>query len=278
MGKLILCNGNLAEQPYYIKLTDTKLYSIEELCYYIYNNIEVITEEFFDDNLVHWIRSVLKLEERADKLITLLEAKAGLKDYVVCVLCSADYYTETEIKQLLVIMDEWGNLTPIERKKKKADNYIKYRQYTEAVMEYEMILSSSEAAALDSIQYGDLIHNLALAQIYTIGLTGAARVFKQAYERNHNKETLKQYIYTLSLSKQEEILNLEVSNYGISKEYLEQINNELDSFYQEAETSDGYEVIENLVEYKDAGQIVPFYQLAGDLINEWKQEFRRENS
>ncbi|WMJ86323.1 hypothetical protein [Anaerocolumna sp. MB42-C2] len=278
MGKLILCNGNLAEQPYYVKLTDTELYSIEELCYYIYNNIELITEEFFDDTLVHWIHTVLKLEERADKLLKLLEAKAGLKDYVVCVLCSADYYTEAEIKQLLVIMDEWGNLTPIERKKKKADNYIKYRQYTEAVMEYEMILSSSEAAALDSVQYGDLIHNLALAQIYTIGLTGAAKVFKQAYERNHNKESLKQYICTLILSKQEEILNQEVSNYGISKEYLEQINNELDSFYQEAETSSGYEVIENLMEYKDAGQIVPFYQMAGDLINGWKQEFRRENS
>ncbi|QHQ59547.1 hypothetical protein Ana3638_01000 [Anaerocolumna sedimenticola] len=278
MGKLILCNGKLAEQPYHVKLTDTYLYSIEELCYYIYNNIEVITEDFFNDTLINWIRMVLKLVQGADKLSKLLESKAGLKDYVVCVLCSADYYTETEIKQLLVIMDEWGNLTPIERRKKKADNYIKYRQYTEAVMEYEMILNSPEAASLDSLQYGDLIHNLALAQIYTIGLAAAAEVFKQAYERNHNKESLKQYLCTLILSKQEEKLNQEVLNYGVGEEYLEKIKNELDEYYQEAESSSGYEVIESLFEHKNAGQIVPFYQIAGELINGWKQEFRRENS
>ena len=278
MGKLILCNGKLAEQPYYVKLTDTYLYSVEELCYYIYNNIEVITEEFFDDTLVNWIRSSLDLDERADKLHKLLEAKAGLKDYVVCALCCSDYYTETEIKQILVIMDEWGNLTPLERRKKKADNFIKYRQYTMAVMEYEMILNSPEAVSLDSIHYGNLIHNQAVARIYTIGLAAAAEGFKQAYERNHNKESLNQYIYTLIMSKQDEKLKQEILNYGISEVYLEQLKSELERYNQEAEASGGYEVIEKLLEHKESGQIVPFYQMAEDLINEWTQEFRRENS
>jgi hypothetical protein len=278
MGKLIICTGRQAENPFYFKLTDTFVYSIEELCYYLYHNIEVMNEDLFDSVLVDWIRVDLELGERANKLLELLDSKAGLKDYVVCVLCSADYYSEAEIKQLIYIMDELGKLTPIDKKKKKADNYMKYRQFTEAAMEYESILNSQEAAALDSIQYGNLVHNLALAQINTIGLIAAADRFKEAYDRNQNKESLRQYVYTLIMSRQEERLKLEVLNYGIGQDFLEEVQSELQLYYEEAEASEEYQVIGNLLEYKDSGRIVQFYEMTGDLINGWKQEFRRENS
>ncbi|MGB8453014.1 MAG: hypothetical protein WCD89_11885 [Anaerocolumna sp.] len=278
MGKLIICNGRQADKPFYFKLTDTSVYSIEELCYYFYHNIEIIHEDLFDQALLDWIREDLKLGERADKLLELLDSKAGLKDYVVCVLCSADYYSEAEIKKLILIMDELEKLTPIDKKKKKADNYMKYRQFTEAALEYENILNSQEAEVLDSIRYGNLVHNLALAQINTIGLTAAADSFKEAYERNHNKESLRQYFYTLIMSKQEERLKQEVLNYGTSQDFLEEIQSELRIYYEEAEASADYQVIGNLLEYKDAGKIVQFYEMTGDTMNEWKQVFRRENS
>lgn len=278
MGKLIICNGKQADKPYYFKLTDTYVYSIEELCYYIYNNIDIIQDELFCDELVSWIGEDLKLKDRADKLLELLEGKAVLKDYVVCILCSGDYYSESEIKKLLHIMDELGNLAPLEKRKKKADNFIKYRQFTEAALEYEMILNSTEAAGMDSITYGNLVHNLAIAQINTIGLAGAADRFKEAYERNHNGESLKQYFYALIISRQEERVKEEAAGYGIGQDYLEQIRRELQSYNGEAENSEGYQVIGNLLEHKDNGRIVPFYEMTGDLINQWKQEFRRENS
>ncbi len=278
MGKLILCNGRQAQRPYYFKLTDTYVYSIEELCYYFYNNIEIITEDLFDYALAEWIRKDLELMDRADKFCELLDSKAGLRDYVVCILCSADYYSEAEIKQLLHSMDETENLTPLDKRKKKADNFMKYRQFTEAAMEYENILNSREAASLDSIQYGNLVHNLALALLNTIGLSAAADSFKEAYERNHNKESLKQYFYTLIMSRQEDRLKQEILNYGVSQDFAQQIQNELQLHYAKAEASEGHQVIESLLEYKDSGKIVQFYQMTDDLINQWKQEFRRENS
>lgn len=278
MGKLILCGGRQTDKPYYFKLTNTYVYTIEELCYYIYNNIEFIQEELFLEALITWIREELDLEDRADKLLELLENKAGIKDYVVCILCSADYYSETEIKQLLHIMDELGNLTPIDKKKKKADNYMKYRQFTEAALEYEAILSSTEAAGLDNAGYGNLLHNLALARIYTIGLAAASDTFKEAYERNQDRESLKQYLNALVMSRQEERLKQEVINYGIGEEELNRLRSDLEIYESEAKISEGYQVITNLLEYKDNGRIIPFYEMTEDLINQWKQEFRRENS
>ncbi|MFU0828187.1 MAG: TPR-REGION domain-containing protein [Lachnoclostridium sp.] len=276
MGKLIVCNGKQAKHPYHFKLTDTYVYSVEELCYYIYNNIEIIQEDMFSPDLVKWIQDELGLKETGDKLHSLLESKAGLKDYVVCILKSSDYYTETEIRRLLYVMNEYIHLTPFEKRKKKADNFMKYRQFRAAQIQYEEILSSPEAAGIDNRSYGALLHNLAVAQAHTEGPGIAADWFKEAYERGHNKESLKEYFCSLILSKQEERLKKEAMNYGVEPEYLGKLQNEVNNLYEEAEASEDYQVITKLREEKDSK--VPFYDLAGKIISQWKQEYRKENS
>ncbi|MFR2513182.1 MAG: hypothetical protein ACLS9K_15865 [Lachnospira eligens] len=50
MGKIILCRGQRTDKPYVTPQTDIKLYSAEELCYYIYNNIYLIGQDLIDDN------------------------------------------------------------------------------------------------------------------------------------------------------------------------------------------------------------------------------------
>lgn len=277
MGKLIICSGKQASRPYYIKLTNTEIYSIEELCYFLYHNIDMIDEKFFQTSLVTWISENLDLTERADKLLELINADAGLKDLVVCILCSADYYTEPEIKQLLREMDEAAMLTPLELKKKKADNYLRYRQFTEAATEYETLLNGKEAVNLSNEEYGNLLHNLAVVQLNTVGVSVATENFKQAYERNHNPESLKQYLYALIISKQDEKFIEEATSYGVNKESQIQLQMDMDFINREAETSDAYKEINELLECKQAGKINQYYQMADDLIRKWKQKFRREN-
>ena len=52
MSSLILCKSRGAKTPYVFNVTDTKIYTIEELCYYIYNNIYILTEKVFDEKLI----------------------------------------------------------------------------------------------------------------------------------------------------------------------------------------------------------------------------------
>lgn len=276
MGKLIICNGKQAARPYYIKLTNTVVYSIEELCYFLYNNIDMIHEEFFQETLVTWISEEVKLAERADKLRELIKAEAGVKDLVVCILCSADYYTEPEIKQLLCRMDETAMLTPLELKKKKANDFLKYRQFSEAATIYESILNGKEASNLSSEEYGDILHNLAIVQLNTVGVYLAAESFKQAYERNHNPESLKQYLYALIISNQNLKFKEEATVYGLDLEAQMQLLLDIDVVGREAETSDTYKEINALLECKQSGRINQYYEMAEDLIEKWKQNFRRE--
>ena len=49
MSTVILCNGNYAETPYFIAQEELRLYSVEELCYYLYKNAFLLQDDFFDD-------------------------------------------------------------------------------------------------------------------------------------------------------------------------------------------------------------------------------------
>ena len=89
MSSLILCNTVKAENPFYFELTGTNIYTIEELCYYIYNNIYIITEEIFDDDLVFWLREELEMVELSEKISDMLLHKNSLKDIVVTIFCSS---------------------------------------------------------------------------------------------------------------------------------------------------------------------------------------------
>ena len=71
MGKLILCRGKRTERPYVLQGTGYRIYSIEELCHYIYNNIYSIDETLFTDSLIDWIGTELCLPERAEKGVSL---------------------------------------------------------------------------------------------------------------------------------------------------------------------------------------------------------------
>ena len=55
MGSLILCHKKRARQPYVISRVHMKIYTIEELCYYICNNLYLIDYTIINQQLCDWI-------------------------------------------------------------------------------------------------------------------------------------------------------------------------------------------------------------------------------
>lgn len=55
MAGFILCRSKYAEKPYYISNMAINIYSMEELCYYIYNNIYLIGADLVDEGLIKYI-------------------------------------------------------------------------------------------------------------------------------------------------------------------------------------------------------------------------------
>lgn len=267
MGRLILCCGEKAEHPWYIKETDTKLYSMEELCYYIYNNIYIISERFFSLELVSWIEKELKLPLPAQKLRSLVAKGNSCRDMVVTVLCSTDYYTEPEIKELIAVMNRLAYMTEAQREKYKADLWLEKGRYTVAAMDYRKLLFH-KGEGLSVEETGDVFHNLGITCLYTGTVEEAATHFWEAYGRNHKKESRKAYVQACHMA---HIEPLQVSEEECSK-VLEEFEK---AQLQYQETSD-YRRLAAAIEKKKEGQAGTYYEEIDQLLKEWKREYREK--
>jgi tetratricopeptide (TPR) repeat protein len=217
---LILAQGRVAEKPYEMPYTGKRVYTIEELCCYIYNNIYTINEDFFQIPLADWLRDQTDLPELADKLVYMIGEEHGLKDLVVTILCGCDYYREDEVRKIVKIMDEIANLPVYKKKKIKADNYLRAGRYGRSLTEYRKLLHGSFAVNFTPEEYGDILHNMGISHFYTSSFEQAKEDFKEAYVRNHKKDSLQHYLWILLMEEEEALFEKEAVTFGLASEEI----------------------------------------------------------
>ena len=274
VGKVILCQGKTANHPYVFKTTGVAVYTIEELCYYIFHNVASISEELYEPELVTFLREELGLKERADFIEDLIHKKAILKDIVVSIICSADYYDKAQINALLSEIDAFYRLSPVQRKKRQADFCMKHKQYKEAMREYRNILNSREFSQLSSEEYGNILHNIAVLEANTGAFLVASVKFLEAYERNGNTASLKQYLYSLKLSRQEGIFERELKYYVGTKELLKEVEDELYHISKTCEYTALYADVTRIKELKDQGRMKEYYLRVDELLEQLKKNYK----
>lgn len=220
---LILCKGRIAKEPYKMPYTGDKVYSLEELCYYVYNNIYTITEEFFEMPLAEWLREQVGVSALAGKMEKMIQAGENLKDMVVTLLCGCDYYRESEIRQIVRVIDGIANLPLHKKKKIKADNYLRAGCYAQALLEYRKLLHGSFAVNFTTEEYGDILHNQGIARFYISSFTEAGQDFLEAYARNNKKDSLEHYLWILLMEGREDDFEAEVARAGWSGEEVQEV-------------------------------------------------------
>lgn len=219
----ILAKGRVADNPYVMPYTEKCVYSIEELCYYIYNNIYSINEDFFQKSLPVWIREELELPDLAGKLERMIEEEHGLKDLVVTTLCGCDYYQEKEVRRIVKILDEIDHLPVFHKKKVKADNYLRAKRYGKSLMEYRKLLRGSFAVNFTTEEYGDILHNQGIAHFYTSSFEEAENDFKEAFVRNNKKDSLQHYLWILLMENKVERFEKDAISFGMTSEEIQQV-------------------------------------------------------
>lgn len=65
MSGYILCQTEKAAVPYYIESISTNIYTLEELCYYLYHNLYLVDDTILNEGLCVWIEKELKLPSLA---------------------------------------------------------------------------------------------------------------------------------------------------------------------------------------------------------------------
>jgi len=277
MGNILLCAGRQSDTAFRFSSTGVAVYSIEELCYYLRHYVEHLDDELISPQLISFIREKLQVPECAAKMERLLENHAGIKDAIVAIMESACYYSEEEVAAVLSEYDLLNSLTPLQRKKRYADKCLEEGKNREAMHVYRNILYSNDNSELDSVEFGNILHNVAILHARSGSFAAAADEFREAYERNEDPRTLKQYIYALKLGHLDEEFNREVAKLAENKLLLDQVENELYYISDTEENSFDYHEYKKLRELRDNGHIAEYYKAADDMLVHLKNKYRLEN-
>ena len=98
MSSLILCRTKEAVRPYHVRDMGVRIYNLEELCYLVYNNIYVISKDFFSDSLISFISEETGEKNLAARLKSLKDGNSNLAEMVITLFMYVDYYTVEEIE------------------------------------------------------------------------------------------------------------------------------------------------------------------------------------
>lgn len=222
MGTVKLCVHELAKTPYYVEATGISIYSIEELAYYLYENIYLIDESLVAEKLYAWIERELEMEALADRLRNGKTAGNHLYNQVMTILKASEYYSEEELNELSEKIRTISILQTQERMKYKADELLQNENYWAAIVEYERILSIRQNSKLKVDFYAKVWNNLGGCYARLFLFEKAASCYENAYQFQKISEYKEKAHYARKIAGygQEELEELLESK--LSEEFIKQ--------------------------------------------------------
>ncbi len=269
MENMILCNGKYAKTPYFLEEENIHLYSIEEVCYYLYKNAFLLQEDFFSDELLAWIKEELDLPEWADTIKKLLEQEKGMLRSIEFLFQITGYYSQREYEKVQNVRQKSNHLTVIERKKIRGDSYCKKQRYEKAILEYEEILEETEECQVKF--RAKLYHNIGVCQARLFCYEQAAKAFLDAFHIYPNTESYVQYLLALKLGlNQEQYLDF-LAGHPESYEDSLEVENRLKKIDDEWDKMLFHENLQHLMEEQSES----YYSAMEQLLKQAKEDYSR---
>ncbi len=201
MSAYILCQNALANQPYFIENIQMNIYSLEELCYYLYHNIYLADETLINDNLFSWISNELRLPVLASRLKQNAGKFSGIEDFVYPIFKEINYLTYDELKAFGAVLTQYDTEPAVLTRKKKADAFMANGMVVKAISLYENLLAKEEPLPEKDKERqeaqqlkGTICYNLGCAYSYLFQMEKAAEYFYQAAQISGKDEDMAAYL------------------------------------------------------------------------------------
>lgn len=276
MGKVILCTGKRAKKPYIFNSTGTAVYTTEEMCYYIARNVETAGEDLLACPAADFFLNELDLPERAEKLAALYEKSPSVREVTVVVLCSSDYFGESEIKKILSELRKLEDMTDCERRKVFADRAVRDGRLRDAFADYTEIIACGDKTGLSDSDLSAVLHNTGVIYARNDSYTEAAECFAKAYELTGNTESRRQFLFALKLAGiTPDYLSVTKSD-ETEEEVREEIENELGRLRAGEETNINFAQLNRMKRLLYEGKVTEYDKLANEMISRLKSIYRHK--
>ena len=272
MSKLILCQGAYATTPYWIDRSELHVFSIEELCYYIKENVILLDQDFMRIELAEWIEEECKLPELGQRLATHIRQKAEFSVCIKGLLQDAKYCTEEEIAEIIHQMDENARMNTWEKRKNRIDFLYKSGKYMTALREYDQL--KKELGTEDMELSAKISNNIGAVYAHFYNFQMAAEQYLEAYQKDEQEDYFFAYLAAkrMMLSEQGYIdfVAQEVQHYDISLQLEKTIEN-LNGLWEESEEK---HTLDGLKDCRNSQHMGEYYETVEQLSNQWKDSYR----
>ncbi len=218
-----LCVVPRASKPYYIENISTNIWSIEELCFYLYENIYLIDSTICNEVLCDWLRDELGLKKLYRTMYAHLEAKDGIAFFVIPIFREAGYLTSAQLRDFQEKLGKLEVQPEDSRSKMKGDYLVRCGMYSEAVREYRRILRHQNPGSVGAEFYAGIWNNLGAALARSFRFEEAASSYLEAWKLSHTKEMLRKYVSALPLYLDEETYQAKLKDLGADAALIRRI-------------------------------------------------------
>lgn len=266
MGRLILCHTKKAEKPYFVKAMNLNLYTLEELCYFLYDNLFWIDETVVNDELSEWIIKELQLTELKESLAA---SRGSVKNFVMLILRYADYVSQDDMEDASRLLGQLGEQSDFDKTLGRALHFLQCKLYVEAILEYKKLAESNENEQLERIY-----NNMGVAYAGLFQYKGAAKCFQKAYKQNKDQIIYKHFLYAVAMLPKEDILEFQED---LQQDYAVIYHSDMQKALKEHENKKLNQLNE-VLHYKEDNQIAKYYKGLDHLLNDWKKEYIKFSS
>lgn len=270
MGGLIVCYGTTAKEPYVINSIGKKIFTLEELCFYVWQYAHLLEEECIDETLIEWIKNQLGMQNLASQLEQIPREKGSMKEVALCIIRSTGYLSEDELAQYEKDLKMMGRMTGFQRNLRKADDLVRNRKYYRAVLEYKKLLKDEEAQ--DKKNQVKLYHNLGVAYSRMFFFKQGAECFLKAFLMEPGRESLRQYKLAVRLCAEEMEEDELVQEFPSSSSVDVQIQEEIEKTLEKKPGK--IRDMDELLQHKDSGNIGKYYDKLEEILHVWQSECR----
>ena len=188
MSGYILCQVKRAKNPYYISNISTNIYSIEELCYYLYHNIYLLDETIINEQLLVWMKEELHLRRLYQRLYVLLEEKKNIGEFILPIFKEINYLSHDQFREMNERLKRFEEQPEIVRKKIKGDYLVDHEKYINAIQVYQETLKDTEEneTNMGSQFTGSIYNNMGCAYASLFQMNEALTCFQKANEELHS--------------------------------------------------------------------------------------------
>ncbi|MCR5675278.1 MAG: hypothetical protein K6G16_06150 [Lachnospiraceae bacterium] len=196
----LLCVGSQAKYPYEFRFLESRVFSAEELCYFIAKNDYLLTMDAFSESLCDWLDRECCLRPLADELREVLKRKCSPAVFAETILDYIRYFPADEIARISQVLRSGDARDGVEKRLKIIEYLIREVRYAEA---WRMIRGfdrqDRHPVVLARLFYDE---GVIYARLFHYG--AAAACMEKAYTLSGDAQVKEAYLAALRLSMSEE--------------------------------------------------------------------------